>query len=1815
MEEDIKWISKLESGVTRPPGAPELNIKPVSDLLRSIWQFPDSHIVSKLHLPVSSLKYLVGSRWLSSDLIHRFIALINRSSNDTHAIYLNDALVSNPQTFSKHFTKDNLSKDLRKLVFCVNVGRKGNSTFVGGERYQGKSNPSGCHFTVAVYHISSKILYYGDSLGWDVPEDLPSSITNCLKAVGLLTETADLCIKSLHDPKQGSSTPVHICSENCWPYFPLQKDGHSCGVSTIMVMCLVAFDEKSFWSLKGPQKHECTAFQFLANVSLYSDYLRAILITWLMQNSIDLKLFSGNGKSKAACQYSNSLPVSHQTKEIPRPDDELHSSFESLKSVDIQDINELNKNRENIVKCEGDDPINGIKGSLSILKSGANLDPSTFTVACSEGGTRRCSESAHHLHCTLCPNSVKFDFLSIAKRHVLHVHLNEARVVHFGNEIILPCKKCQFQGQRSKEGTQHYHCPLCSTTIRRKSRFKSHLDKHSKNVATEGLKHFSNIKENNREQREQIDKAANVEEPVKVARREKHIERVMCGMCQKLVTKKNLNRHYKRWHDMDIRFSAICCDKTEGLYMVKKSVHGGIGYPLHVQKLLKSGLVDCEDDRCREEMAIAARSGMNGRECHHLLLVNNAFYPDLVTLSEDKLYELASDDKYRILSEETVNSCLDLKYGCDFYNHPLVVSWKDSNYIHLSVYNSKYMNIPIRSRCVVSYNSLSGRLDCRCQNKKYFCIHKAVSLWYLYEKNELKDLDLGHDKQLGTENTQEINDETCKQPQDLLYPPKSPNALENMIKYSLSKKTIPFPLPDEFVKVSRKDIPRSFKPIETECHICKTKLSRPVRITRNARLLTLTGFLDSIETFFAKCEQCDSYYRYEEYKDGVHNFDDIFLIGLDFCNLLRECLKNHMAVGKICAIAEGLLKTKLDSNLILNSYLHFESLSNRTYEFNCVECGYYPHILIADVNRKVAFKYREPDEKTEEQNYSDADEVDCKKFWDDVTMEMVSRGCRGRKVNEMTVSPKLSNWAPYIGEKSRIGNIIYNSEHQKVHAENDDIEIECREMSEERLLETLFESTSKEVRLLAKKLGVAAKGSKLDIINRIKTGLGKNNIKFNKIFRKMFGFSGGWLTVACQHGIIYAIKFLLRSESPRDYLDILRGLRHRPNIFINDMAHIVSAFANRKFIGFFSPNDGRAAESTNENVQMANDGTLQVSFPWINSDSNTNRNLEPNSHPVTGSAHHLALFDRLHEKNTSNEVEALRRIACVKELSGQINSQVAEQIHGSFNLNRYFLNKMSPSNHIFMFRSIIDLVNESRNLVVVSEMEKRTKLNVRYDLFGRAIFCHTSGKGRDYSDLTRDKCSDRQDSNDQFFESMRSNDSNKRPNEAQPNFLTVEEPALVPDYEEFVNGFLHEGSANNWTSSPSGVNRGKDSSRASSKLPSPNQSYTAISTNEEFFQITENSILADNIDDSIVFVTNDEAGTAKRFDENTGSGCGHDFEHVTSFSCENKVISSDHAHFDLNENHLHDIDLGLPVSSSIINAAMGVMRRDFQNVEGLHQISDILTVWGSGNRFIQIIPLNDSKKYTDWGTLSNMVSSDKQIHLYDSLLRNHLSNNKRECKYDISIEAYAARLRHPKNDKFEIHVADTVSSLRDSDSGIAAIFFALCLCRKMDPQVTYFNLKNLRKHLIKALRSKTFEGIQFVNSPRESSGTKFIIKPSFYCHCNLPDMKTKMICCSSCKSWYHCDCEEDIHSSPWLCRKCKKLKRPIKIVLSDSDEYDNMTLLARSHKKAKRGIKATTRKKRPCKEKTVKKPSFKELLDKVISIRPKDSSSSNESDC
>ncbi|CAG2222369.1 unnamed protein product [Mytilus edulis] len=52
---------------------------------------------------------------------------------------------------------------------------------------------------------------------------------------------------------------------------------------------------------------------------------------------------------------------------------------------------------------------------------------------------------------------------------------------------------------------------------------------------------------------------------------------------------------------------------------------------------------------------------------------------------------------------------------------------------------------------------------------------------------------------------------------------------------------------------------------------------------------------------------------------------------------------------------------------------------------------------------------------------------------------------------------------------------------------------------------------------------------------------------------------GGWLIAACPHSVVYAAKSLLRGESPRDFVDLMRSFKHRPNILICDIANRVAA--------------------------------------------------------------------------------------------------------------------------------------------------------------------------------------------------------------------------------------------------------------------------------------------------------------------------------------------------------------------------------------------------------------------------------------------------------------------------------------------------------------------------------------------------------------------------------------------------------------------------------------------------------------------------------
>ena len=340
-------------------------------------------------------------------------------------------------------------------------------------------------------------------------------------------------------------------------------------------------------------------------------------------------------------------------------------------------------------------------------------------------------------------------------------------------------------------------------------------------------------------------------------------------------------------------------------------------------------------------------------------------------------------------------------------------------------------------------------------------------------------------------------------------------------------------------------------------------------------------------------------------------------------------------------------------------------------------------------------------------------------------------------LKELEIKPSFNYWAPYIGKYTRRSKIVLNIEHKKVSKINGKFEKDCREMTEERILDMLTNDSYLKVKNTAKSCKLSTTGSKMDIIMRLKNAIANNDNNFKKLFSKLWGHSGGWLSFCCQHGIVYYLKFILRAESPRDYVDGLLSLAYIPNIVVVDMAHIVAKHAtssrkgDAKYYGkydkegnIFNPFNGRVADPEDQDiVQMANYNNIHVSFPWIaKQEQQKNKTCtESNTHPVTGSDVHLCLFDKFHERNTTSKTEVLRSIGNITELNGKFNSEIEEQLHLKFDNDKKKLNMMQPTTHVYLFRSIINHHNNLLNKKCLRDFEIRLQFPVKRNNLGSLV--------------------------------------------------------------------------------------------------------------------------------------------------------------------------------------------------------------------------------------------------------------------------------------------------------------------------------------------------------------------------------------------------------------------------------------------------------------------------------------------------------------
>ena len=332
-------------------------------------------------------------------------------------------------------------------------------------------------------------------------------------------------------------------------------------------------------------------------------------------------------------------------------------------------------------------------------------------------------------------------------------------------------------------------------------------------------------------------------------------------------------------------------------------------------------------------------------------------------------------------------------------------------------------------------------------------------------------------------------------------------------------------------------------------------------------MLTFYGLVGPFDVYVKKCSSCGVFYRYQECKDGIHNIDDKLFVETRLYMLMKENLQEHNTISGTVEALNRVCGTKVDAKKVVDGYFMYDVLSTEDYPFYCVQCGHHPHILVADLNRKVAFQCNLNDVEDVDDTESDTvGDVDCDKFWKDAECNILASAFPDSVSTKFSIKPSFKNWSPFMGKKTRKSNILLNTEYMKLNRKTGEINPEfLKEMNEERLFEIISDKTYKELLTLAKEMNMThlSKKNKRDILKDIYDKLQSKNQNMKKMFLKMGGFSGGYLTYNCVHGISYYLKMPLRSEGARDYVDGLLSMKHIPNVTVTDMPQLLVRHAKR----------------------------------------------------------------------------------------------------------------------------------------------------------------------------------------------------------------------------------------------------------------------------------------------------------------------------------------------------------------------------------------------------------------------------------------------------------------------------------------------------------------------------------------------------------------------------------------------------------------------------------------------------------------------------
>ena len=219
---------------------------------------PNNSILQTFDMFPDELARLCGGRYLSSNHICYFPILLNTANSSSVTFYGN--LTHNILQQVQRATANRDCTPSRQF-FLLNIGKDSlGNVFIGNDRNHG------CHFSMMWFDVNTNTLWYGDSLGWDIPNNMENHVLLFIKEAFPNFSNTPLVLRPYHS-NEGIEGP-HLCNERFWRY-PLQKDGSSCGVIALIMVAIAVIEPDHFRDNISINTEEEVHYHFLWNPSKY----------------------------------------------------------------------------------------------------------------------------------------------------------------------------------------------------------------------------------------------------------------------------------------------------------------------------------------------------------------------------------------------------------------------------------------------------------------------------------------------------------------------------------------------------------------------------------------------------------------------------------------------------------------------------------------------------------------------------------------------------------------------------------------------------------------------------------------------------------------------------------------------------------------------------------------------------------------------------------------------------------------------------------------------------------------------------------------------------------------------------------------------------------------------------------------------------------------------------------------------------------------------------------------------------------------------------------------------------------------------------------------------------------------------------------------------------------------------------------------------------------------------------------------------------------------------------------------------------------